>query len=195
MVGAILTQNTSWISVERAIANLKQARLLSPRALLRTEFEVVAEAIRPSGYFRVKSQRLRAYCHWYRSEGGMHSLSQRQTALLRQQLLQVKGVGPETADDILLYAFHRPQFVIDSYTRRIGSRVGVCRGDEAYEKLSTIFAQAWVGREDQLQIFQEYHALLVIHAKTHCRKRPLCSGCPLSTYCLNPSLSLDKTGP
>jgi endonuclease-3 related protein len=186
MVGAILTQNAAWQNVERAINNLKQSRLLTPEAILSADISSLAERLRPSGYFNIKAARLRNYCRWYLDQGGMGPLQQLDTASLRLELLLVKGVGPETADDILLYAFGRPVFVIDAYTRRIFSRVGLIDGAEGYEWLRRWFEGQWdgvVGAAERVAIFSEYHALIVIHAKQSCRKRPDCSGCPLAALC------------
>ena len=119
MVGAVLTQNTAWVNVERAIANLKGANRLSPDAIVGTHSKSLARWLKPSGYFNVKSRRLRALCRWILDQGGLRRLARMPTDRLREVLLSVHGIGPETADDILLYAFNRPVFVIDAYTRRL----------------------------------------------------------------------------
>ena len=180
MVGAVLTQNTAWTNVERAILRLEEQGLLDPRSLLDAPTDQLAEAIRPAGYFNVKARRLQAFTRWYLDQGGFEPLARKDTRTLRDQLLAVHGIGPETADDILLYAFGRPVFVIDAYTRRIVSRVGHDVEGLSYEALRARF-------EDELPadvgLFNEYHALIVRHAKEHCRKKPLCSGCPLEGIC------------
>jgi len=180
LVGAVLTQNTAWRNVERAIANLDAAGALAPEPLLALPPERLAELLRPSGYFNVKAGRLRAVVTWYRDAGGHPRLRRRTTHALRDALLALHGVGPETADDILLYAFARPVFVIDAYTRRLLARLGLASGDEPYETLRAAFEHA-LGAD--VPLFNEYHALIVAHAKHHCRPRPRCGGCPLRALC------------
>ena len=183
MVGAILTQNTAWTNVERAIANLKEHRSLDPSRILSTPHARLAEWLRPSGYFNIKATRLRNFCHWYLAQGGLEALARLETAELRRQLLTVNGVGPETADDMVLYAFGRPVFVIDAYTRRLFRRLGLIDGDEKYETLRHYFEQALGTSEGSVRLFEEYHALIVEHAKTTCRKRPDCVRCGLASHC------------
>lgn len=179
MVGAILTQNTTWTGVEKAIANLQQANRLSLEAILQLPQDELAELIRPSGYFNLKSKRLQNYCHWYRE----HEMSawEMDTPLLREALLQINGVGPETADDILLYAFERPIFVVDAYTRRIFERLGWLAGGESYDlvrkRVEACFSSE--PEQEQVRIYGELHGLIVNHAKQHCKKSPDCGGCPL----------------
>lgn len=180
MVGAVLTQNTAWTNVERAIANLKRAKALSPPAILRASPKRLADWLRPSGYFNVKAQRLKAMCHWLVEQGGVRSLARLNTHDLRAGLLGVSGIGPETADDIVLYAFERPVFVIDAYTRRIFSRLGHIRGDEGYETLRHLF-ESILGSD--VLIFNEYHALIVAHGKDICRVKPRCAECVLARSC------------
>ena len=186
MVGAILTQNTSWQGVEKAINNLKRSHMLSPEAIISAQREDLAQQLKPSGYFNIKAQRLSNYCHWYIEQGGLKGLEVQATDVLRCGLLSVNGIGPETADDILLYAFERPVFVIDSYTRRLFSRLGEIEGDEDYEMLRGWFeTHLSDGRceDSQVALFNEYHGLIVSHAKRHCRKRAACSGCPVANLC------------
>jgi len=180
MVGAVLTQNTAWINVERAIVNLRNAGALSPKAVVRAHPRRLAMWLKPSGYFNVKAKRLRAFCKWLIAQGGVRALARQPTDALREALLSVYGVGPETADDILLYAFERPVFVIDAYTRRLFSRLGLLRGDEDYETIRALFEQS-LGSDTPL--FNEYHALIVMHGKDICRPRPLCQKCSLSATC------------
>lgn len=183
MVGAVLTQNTAWTNVERAITNLKSAKALSPEAILEVEHDTLAGWLRPSGYFNIKATRLKNYCHWYLEQGGFETLNQLDDMALRHAVLSVNGVGPETADDILLYAFERPVFVIDAYTRRIFSRLGLLDHDSGYETLRHHFENELARETGQVKLFNEYHALIVIHAKEHCRVKPLCRGCPLRRGC------------
>ncbi len=169
MVGAVPTQNTVWSNVEKAITNLNGTNALAAKTIAELAPAALAELIRPAGYFNVKAKRLQNFCRWFLEQGGETALQQWGDAKLRHGLLSVKGVGPETADDILLYAFNRPIFVIDAYTRRIFSRLGMIDGAEDYEQLRQRFEQQLAKRHkertQQVQIFNEYHALIVIHAK------------------------------
>ena len=187
MVGAVLTQNTAWSNVEKAIKNLKTARALTPEAIVSTHPRRLASWLRPSGYFNVKAKRLRVFCRWLLEQGGIEALASWPTKHLRQALLSVKGIGPETADDILLYAFHRPVFVIDAYTRRIFTRLGFITGKEDYETIRALFERAL---RPNVELFNEYHALIVSHGKSICRKQPLCNNCKLSGVC--PSVSAQR---
>ncbi len=180
MAGAVLTQNTAWTNVERAIANLRRARALNARAILAAHPRRLARWLKPSGYFNVKAKRLRAFCRWYREQGGLKTLQALPTTELRAALLAVHGVGPETADDILLYAFARPVFVIDAYTRRIFQRLGLIDGDEGYETLRALFERAV---RKNVARYNEYHALIVRHGKEICRTRPRCGICCLAGAC------------
>ncbi len=180
MVGAILTQNTNWKNVERALDNLKQAGVLDPNSVLAAHHKKLASWLRPSGYFNVKTKRLRNFCHWLLHNGGIDELQRMQTLDLRHALLSVYGVGRETADDILLYAFDRPVFVIDAYTRRIFSRLGLILGNEDYDVLRCLF-ESEMGR--RLSDFKEYHALIVFHGKTVCRPTPDCKQCCVRRLC------------
>ncbi len=180
MVGAVLTQNTAWTNVERAIANLKKAGVLSPQAVVKAHPRRLAGWLKPSGYFNVKARRLRAMCRWLVEQGGVRKIAKWPTHELRRALLAVHGIGPETADDILLYAFRRPVFVIDAYTRRIFQRLRLIAGNEDYETLRQIFETAL---DPDAQLFNEYHALIVAHGKDVCKKRPLCGNCCLAEHC------------
>ncbi len=182
-VGAILTQNTAWRNVELAIGNLKRAKLLTPRAILNCPAATLESALRPSGYFRVKALRLRSFCrHLVDQYGGsMARMARRPLAALREELLAVHGIGPETADDILLYACGHPVFVVDAYTRRVMSRHGHTAADIAYEELRSVFEGALPA---DVAMYKEYHALIVYAGKDFCRSHPNCEGCPLSTTLL-----------
>jgi endonuclease-3 related protein len=188
MVGAVLTQNTAWTNVEKAIANLKAAKALSSEVIAAAPHRRLAAWLKPSGYFNIKAQRLRAFCQWLIRQGGTRKIARLSTEVLRTELLQVHGIGPETADDILLYAFNRPVFVIDAYTRRLFQRLGLIQGDEDYETLRGLFEKSLAA---DTQLFNEYHALIVAHAKDFCRKRPVCGACKLGPLC--PSHELSKT--
>lgn len=177
-IGAVLTQNTAWTNVEKAIENLKCAHMLSARAILACDEEKLYELLRPSGYFRVKAKRLRSFCAYLveRYGGSMARMAKRPLAELRQELLGVDGVGPETADDILLYACEKPVFVVDAYTRRILSRHGLVEPDIGYEALRFFFER---NLDADLHIFKEYHGLIVYTGKDFCRRSPKCEVCPL----------------
>lgn len=179
-VGAVLTQNTNWSNVERAIDNLKQAGVLELGALLSLSTGQLAELIRPSGYYNIKADRLRGLCRHLDREGGLEALGAMPLEQARAGLLAVKGVGPETADDILLYALDRPVFVIDTYTRRLLQRHALATGQETYEVLRRGFELALPA---DVTLFKQYHALIVQHAKQACRKRPACEGCCLTLTC------------
>lgn len=189
MVGAILTQNTAWTNVEKAITNLLANKALTPERIRDVSSRQLAGWITSSGYFNIKARRLKNYCDWYLQQGGFETLDQLDTPTLRSQVLSVNGVGPETADDILLYAFQRPVFVIDAYTRRLFSRLQMVDKNADYEELRERFESFFSGRRSKAKLFNEYHALIVSHAKNICRKRPLCTECCLAERC--PSLNLN----
>lgn len=177
-VGAILTQNTAWTNVERAIANLKRAKLLSPRKILAASGPVLEDALKPSGYFRVKAKRLRAFCEYLAQEhaGSIMRMTRRPVETLRTDLLAIHGIGPETADDILLYACEKPVFVVDAYTRRILSRHGLIEPTMSYEALRAYFESRL---NTDVHLFKEYHGLIVWTGKDFCRRTPICAECPL----------------
>jgi len=179
MVGAVLTQNTNWQNVERAIANLKAEDLLTPTRLGACPPDRLARLIRPSGYFNVKARRLRAFLEWLLARTGgddLAPLARVPTDRLREDLLGVRGVGPETADSILLYALDRRVFVVDAYTRRFLARHRLIAPDASYESVRALF-EARVPRSRKL--YNEYHALIVNLGKNVCRPTPRCESCPL----------------
>ncbi len=180
MLGAVLTQNTAWRNVELALDALRAAGLFDADALVRERPAVLARLIRPSGCFNVKTQRIKALSSWYLERGGYKHLRHLSTAKLRAELLAVRGIGPETADAILLYAFGRPVCVIDAYTRRVFARLGEIGGDENYDFLSKRIGAPFASDAKALN---EFHALLVYHAKVVCRSKPLCRDCCLLKQC------------
>lgn len=184
MVGAVLTQNTAWANVEKAIANMKAADALTCPAVLSLETAALAELIHPAGFFNVKTKRLQALCGFLRDEGVAdtpgHLSATAPLPELRRKLLAVHGVGEETADSILLYALGLPSFVVDAYTRRIFSRLGLLNGDETYSHIQAGFQRHLPAN---LQLYNEYHALLVALGKDFCRPRPRCGQCPLAFFC------------
>ena len=178
IVGAILTQNTNWGNVERAIGRLRGADCLCPRAMAAMPMEALAEWIRPAGYYNLKAHRLKCFLAWLADhfEGDLAGPEQIDTTSLRESLLGIKGIGPETADSILLYAFDRPVFVVDAYTARIAGRHGLVEPGADYESLRSLFEEAL---PTDVSLFNEYHALLVRLGKAYCKRRPRCAGCPL----------------
>jgi len=183
MVGAVLTQNTAWNNVEKAIINLKTHHHLDAEAIAKASHTQLAHWLKPSGYFNIKAKRLQNFCRWYLAQGGYDALNRLDTLALRKALLAVNGIGPETADDIVLYAFHRPVFVIDAYTRRLLTRLGLIEGDESYEELRAFCENGLARVDGKAQVFNEYHALIVMHAKVACKKRPLCDICAIERHC------------
>lgn len=178
-VGAILTQNTNWENVERAIGNLKQHKLLGATKMHALSLNKLAALIRSAGYYNVKARRLKAFLDFLIENyaGSFKRMGRVETPDLRRKLLGVNGIGPETADSILLYALRRPVFVIDAYTRRVFSRHGIIGHDEPYEVYQGLFHSAL---EQETQLYNEYHALLVRVGKINCRPRkPICATCPL----------------
>jgi len=178
-VGAILTQNTNWTNVEKAIQNLKRKNALSARALHNMPLKVLAEHIRPAGYFNIKAKRLKAFIEFLMNDyfGSMKKMRNKEMFYLRQELLSIHGIGHETADSILLYALDKPIFVIDAYTKRVLSRHGIMEYKDSYNTFQELFH---LSLKKDVQLFNEYHALLVRVGKTFCkRKKPLCDKCPL----------------
>ena len=178
VTGAILTQNTNWTNVEKAIKNLKSAGCLTPAALFRIDISRLAELIRPAGYYNIKAKRLKSFINWLYDnyDGEMSNLELVDTAQLRAELLAIKGIGRETADSILLYALGRPVFVIDAYTARITMRHKLVDPDADYEQLRELFES---NLTEDVRLFNEYHALLVRVGKEFCRPKAKCHGCPL----------------
>jgi endonuclease-3 related protein len=182
IVGAILTQSTAWTNVERAIANLRREGLLTPRALERVTGARLARLVRPSGYFRQKARKLQAFTAWLRREygGSLARMFRTPTGKLREKLLRVHGVGPETADSILLYAGGHPVFVVDAYTRRVLVRHGLMDERAGYEEMRALFE---ANLPHNVKMWNEYHALLVQVGKNWCRPRQAkCEQCPLGRY-------------
>jgi endonuclease-3 related protein len=182
--GAILTQNTSWKNVESAIANLKAARVLTPRKIHALSHDELAQLIRPAGYFNVKARRLRTFVDTLVEQHGgcLKRLFKGDTAIVRERLLAINGVGPETADSMLLYAGDHASFVIDAYTKRIFERHGWCSADADYDTLQTLCTDSLSQRraEVKLDYWRDYHAQLVTAGNRYCKPRnPRCDECPL----------------
>ncbi|AKB25161.1 Endonuclease III [Methanosarcina sp. MTP4] len=181
--GALLTQNTSWPQVETALLNLKKLKALSPEGILALDPETLKEAIRPAGYYNQKAGRLKALAEWFSDlqEKTPERSPERSTEIIqgipsREELLCLKGVGPETADSILLYAFKRPSFVVDAYTRRITANLGLAGEKAKYDEIKALFEE---NLPEDTVLYQEYHAMLVEHAKRHYKKKGAYGECPL----------------
>jgi len=181
MVGAILTQNTSWLNVEKAIVNLKKERLLKPHKLYRISHKRLASLIKPAGYYNIKAKRLKSFLDFFvkHYQGNPRKMSAQDSRTLRQDLLSVNGIGPETADSILLYALAKPIFVVDAYTKRILTRHRFIPEDADYHEIQNLFMQ---NLKKRVKLFNEYHALLVRLGKDFClKRRPRCEICPLKS--------------
>lgn len=179
IVGAILTQSAAWSNVEKAITNLKAANMLSVAGIATAAQDDLARLVYPSGYYNAKARKLQAFARHVQSiySGDLEAMLARPMPDLRAELLAIHGVGPETADSIALYAAGLPVFVADAYTRRIATRLGLCGEKASYDALQALFTASLMGADAPL--LNEFHALMVTLAKSHCRKRPLCAGCPL----------------
>lgn len=182
IVGAVLTQNTSWKNVEKAIANLKKKNLLVLDKLVNLREEELAELIRSSGFYNLKARRLKSVLKFLKERGGVEVLKEMEPLELRRELLKIPGIGKETADSVILYALEKPVFVVDSYTKRILARLGFINVEKLpYDEVQRIFHETFPGN---LKIFNEFHALFVALGKTYCLKRqPKCNICPLAEMC------------
>lgn len=181
IIGAILTQNTAWRNVERAIDNLKRAKALDWKRLHELPFDELAELIRPAGTFNVKARRLKSFIQWFHDRFALDldRMFEMSVSSLREELLEVSGIGRETADAILLYAGRMPSFVVDAYTARILYRHNLIDRSADYDEIKELFES---NLPDDVQLFNEYHALLVDVGKKHCRPKARCDGCPLERF-------------
>ena len=181
IIGSILTQNTNWKNVEKAMDALKRAGLLDWKALREVDLPKLAERIRPAGYYNLKARRLKNFVAWLwdRHQGKLETLEKIPSPELRQALLGINGIGPETADAILLYALERPVFVVDAYTSRVARRHGLIDDEADYERLKSLFENHL---PEDTALFNEYHALVVEVGKRHCKPRAQCEGCPLAAF-------------
>lgn len=179
--GAILTQNTSWGNVEKALQNLKKEKMLSCSALAKAKRKKIANLIRSSGYFNQKAERLQLFCRHIEKQhnGSLKKMFSLPTAELRKELLSLKGIGPETADSIILYAAGKPVFVVDAYTKRLNERLGLSKAND-YSSLQGFFESAL---KKDARLFNEFHALIVRQCKETCRKNPFCGNCVLRAEC------------
>jgi len=177
LVGAVLTQNTSWRNVEKAIQIMKENHCLSEEGILKLNVTDLAKLIKCVGFYNVKARRLKNLVETLVKYGGMEALGKLKTEELRLKLLAISGIGKETADSIILYAFEKPIFVVDEYTRRILTRLEMLdAGKMEYDEIRTLFEN---NLPQDVGLYKEYHALLVKHAKEHCKKKPRCEGCVL----------------
>jgi endonuclease-3 related protein len=170
--GAILTQNTGWPQVEKALLNLKKISILNPRGLLESNTDILKNAIKPAGYFNQKAKKLVLFTEFF--------MKLNRAVPTREELLNLWGIGNETADSMLLYAFKVPVFVVDAYTKRIFSRIGLCKKDARYEEVQALFEK---NLKKDLKVYQEYHALIVEHAKRCCGAKAKCEECGLKSGC------------
>lgn len=181
IVGAVLTQNTNWLNVEKAIKNLKNDQMMDYSKILVENENRVKELIRPAGFYNQKYSTLVRICRFIKDEleGELNLIKQMETLVIRDKLLDIKGIGKETADSILLYCGLHPVFVIDAYTKRIVYRLGITK-ESNYDKLQDIFENALPA---DIHLYAEYHGLIVEHAKRFCRKKPICKDCFLNYIC------------
>ncbi|HOP28294.1 MAG TPA: endonuclease [Spirochaetota bacterium] len=181
VIGSILTQNVAWVNVEKALLSLKKKRLLDPLKLYKAKHDVIARCIIPSGYYNQKTKKIKNFLSWFKGYGfSFEPLMSVKTESLRRELLGINGIGPETADSILLYGLRRKVFVVDAYTRRIFSRLGLISFNDSYESVRELFQKKTSGGFAK---YNEYHALIVIHGKDVCKKKALCDSCCLGNIC------------
>ncbi|MFH1055683.1 MAG: endonuclease III domain-containing protein [Candidatus Altiarchaeota archaeon] len=181
-VGAILTQSTNWSNVEKAIRNLKADGVLSPHGLHKVRLNKLARLIKPALYYNVKARKLKEFVRFLDKEyhGDVENMRKGETLELREKLLSVWGLGPETVDSMLLYALGKPSFVVDAYTRRIFSRMGVVDGDATYDEIKAFFEG---NLPRSVRHYNEYHALIVEHGKNVCKTKPRCEKCRMESIC------------
>jgi endonuclease-3 related protein len=180
VVGAILTQRTTWTNASRAVDAVRLAGALTPESIRELERDDLENLIRPAGFYRAKADTLKEFCERVEAAGSLSQLLSMPLEVLRGALLSIRGIGDETADAILVYAAGLPSFVVDAYTRRVLVRLGWITGSESYEQIQAAFTAAL---PTDVDVFAEAHALIVHHGKTHCRPHPACELCPLDAYC------------
>ena len=186
IIGAILTQQTSWKNVEKAISNLKNEKGLNPEFINNLKSHKLEELIKPSGFYRIKAKRLKNFLEYFlkKYNGEVEQMTKKDMIKMRSELLGINGIGKETADSILLYALNKEIFVVDNYTKRIFSRLDIIETHD-YEKVREIFEKSLKEKDENSTIynFQEMHALTVKLGKNYCRKNPICIKCPLVSIC------------
>jgi len=178
MIGAILIQNTNWKNVEKALSNLKP--FMDPKRMDKLSLNELAELIRPSGYYNIKAERIKNFLSWFKGyDYNLDNLMKKTRQDLRNELLHIKGIGKETADVIILYALNKEAFIVDAYARRLFSRLGFDM-PHSYDDFQEIVEREF---PKDVQLFNEFHALIVEHGKVHCKIKPICEGCPLISIC------------
>ena len=182
VVGSVLTQNTNWQNVEQSLRALKESGLMSPEKILALSDQELQRLIYSSGFYKVKTRRLKAVCSLIMNEfdGQIHKMKSIGLLQSRELLLNTNGIGPETADDILLYVLGLPIFVVDTYSKRIFSRVGIGPSEDKYEVWQNFFMD---NLPKDAGLYAQFHALIVRLGKDHCRSKPICNGCPIFEYC------------
>jgi endonuclease-3 related protein len=186
IVGAILTQQTTWKNVEKVISRLKGLGFLNPLALYNLNIDELAQLIKESGFYRLKAKRLKNFLEYFKQyDFDLEQLKKKSLQELREELLNIDGIGKETADSILLYALDKPIFVVDNYTKRFGYRFGILKKDLEYDDIRNIFEETLKGKttNETIDNFKEMHALIVELGKNFCKKKPDCSSCPLKNDC------------
>lgn len=194
IIGAILTQNTAWANVEKAIDRLKKADVMTPRRMREVPLGKLAVLIRPSGYYNIKARRIKSFIRFLFKtfDGNLNNMFSTETGVLRDMLLGVSGIGPETADSILLYAGNKPVFVVDAYTRRIFGRLGLVHGPESYADIQRLFMKHL---PEDVPLYNDYHAQIVALGKNVCRPQPRCALCPIRKHrCQGAKTRLRKKG-
>lgn len=181
VIGAILTQNTNWTNVEKAIGNLKDAKVFTVKKLYNIDVSKFADLIKPAGYFNLKAKRVKKFINWLfeNYDGNLTKLFKLDLQTLREELLSVNGIGPETADSIILYAANKPTFVVDAYTYRVFSRHELIPEDSTYDDIKYFFED---NLPEDVQLYNEYHALLVYLGKEYCKPKRKCENCPLNGF-------------
>jgi len=183
IIGALLTQNTSWLNVEKAIQRMQNEGLMTPESILKIPLNELSFIIKSSGYYNEKAKKLKHVSEFFIDDIKLEEKSVFLREVTREKLLSLWGIGRETADSILLYAYHYPIFVVDTYTKRILSRIGFINGDESYDEIQIRLMHYNSAPQLKYEFYNEYHALFVQHAKQYCRKKPLCEKCLLKDLC------------
>lgn len=194
IVGAILTQQTNWKNVEKAIKNLKKEDLLSSLGIHEASYEHLAKIIKPCGFYNIKAKRLKNFVDYFikNYEGKLTNFSYKSTGVIRNELLKINGLGKETVDSILLYALDRDVFVVDTYTLRLFERYGVLEKPD-YENAKMLIEGSFKENTERVNVFKEFHALIVELGKKYCRKKPLCANCPLAEECIKKGVIYEQS--
>ena len=187
IIGTILTQNTAWSNVEKAINNLKEKNMLEIKKIFNNDYKILSHLIKPSGYFNQKAKRLKDLALYIEKNynGNLDLFFNRELLVIRDELLSLNGIGPETADSILLYAGNFPIFIVDAYTKRICQRIPF-KVDTKYDHIQKFFQSELskaFEKNELIKVYNELHAQIVILGKTYCKKKPDCNNCPLQNYC------------